>query len=208
MNRQIDRTEYLPISEIEKAKGTIITLLQATEREGIEELIDFLENKSDFFVAPASTKFHGNFRGGLAVHSLNVLHRLNKKRIEFKLSDVSETNVIIAALLHDLCKTNVYNKVTWSFKDSSGYWCDYKTYQFNDELPLGHGEKSVIMAQRYIKLEPCELYMIRWHMGAFEEGDNRQLYSAMDKIPCITAMMSADMEASTFLDVVINHKGE
>lgn len=175
-------------------KEEFINLLKNTKREGIEDLIDYLENKTDFFKAPASTKYHLAKEGGLLEHSLNVYKRLS--------SHLGHSNptVAIVALLHDICKTNYYSTSTRNVKNEKGLWEQVPYYTVNDQFPLGHGEKSVIIIQRYIDLTLEEMMAIRWHMGGYEAKEN---YSYISKVfsnyPLALYLHIADLEA-TYLD--------
>ena len=177
----------------------IIELLRSTKREGVEGLIEWLD-KSDYFTAPSSTQFHGNYEGGLADHSYNVYILLKEKVNRFNLP-LSEENIIISALLHDLCKVKFYSKSQKWRKDENNRWESYETYVIDDKMPLGHGEKSVILAQAFIKLEREEIFLIRYHMGGFlSDEEKRYLSKAVDLVPSIVAIHTADYEASTFLE--------
>ena len=163
-------------------KEEFLALLRKTNREGIEELINFLE-KSDFFVAPASTRFHGNFEGGLAAHSMKV-YEILKHKVENSVIDVEikEESIILIGLLHDICKTNFY--------------------KVDDTIPYGHGEKSVMMITEYIKLTPEEKYSIRWHMGYTEPKENYNAIGATyKKYPIALLTHEADLEATYFYDI-------
>lgn len=180
-------------------KEKFIELLRSTGRENIENVITWLE-KTDFFIAPASTKFHGNHEGGLVQHSLNVLEifREKIKRYDLKITDGS---AIIAALLHDVCKANVYKVQERWRKDQNNKWEAYYPYVFEDSLPLGHGEKSVMLLQAQIKLTADEIFLIRYHMGSFLEGNElRGYYQATELYPAIVAFHTSDYEASTYLE--------
>jgi len=180
-------------------KDKIITLLKSTNREGIDKLIGWLE-KSDFFIAPASTKFHGNYEGGLAEHSYNV-YTLFKEKVERFNIDLSEETIINAALLHDVCKINIYKRKEKFRKDKDDKWEKYFPFVIDDTLPLGHGEKSVMLIQAFIKLTREEIFLIRYHMGGFlSEEEKRNLNKAVELIPAIVAIHTADYEASTFLE--------
>ena len=112
---------------LEESKQAYIELLRSTKREGIENLISYLETKTDFFTAPASTRFHNNFDGGLLLHSLNVYNNF-KKLLEIRPDvQVDEENIIIAALCHDLCKANYYTKEERNRK-VDGRWETYEVY--------------------------------------------------------------------------------
>ena len=179
-------------------------LLLETKREGIEKLIEFIR-KSDFYTAPASTRFHGAFEGGLLEHSLNVYDCLNAKdqnpTWHKVLSEVKGTSIIIASLLHDLCKTYYYIIEMRNKKNEKGVWESVPFYTVDDKVPYGHGEKSVMMIEEYIKLLPMERYAIRWHMGAYEPKEVwNTLGEAMKKYPLVLAIHEADMEASYLLE--------
>ena len=205
----------------ESNKKIILGTLRDVERVGIEGLVDFLENKSDFFDAPASTKYHSSYQGGLAAHSLEVYNLLQYKNIAFDLG-LSFDSVAITALLHDICKCNFYTKemksvlkgkklVTKNKKENSGQWVqveemvndwqDEEVYTVKDTYPIGHGEKSVIQVLKYIALTDKEVSMIRWHMGFTEPQElHRTLNNAVDLYPEIIALHTADLEASYYLE--------
>lgn len=200
------------------AREEFISLLRSTERKGIDNVIKCLES-TDFFDAPASTVFHGNYPGGLLDHSLNVARvalRLKtsmldlaqdaaeRRRLEAALAD---DHIIIAALLHDVCKANVYKPVTKYRKDSRGQWETYDSYDVDySELPLGHGEKSVIRLLR-CGLQLCndELLAIRWHMSAWDlpfqsHEAKSNISAARDSSPLVTIIQAADGLATSMLD--------
>ena len=181
-------------------KEEFIELLKSTNREGIEKLIDFL-NKSDFFTAPASTKFHGNCEGGLLEHSLKV-YEIFKHKIEDSGLKVDDETIIISALLHDICKTNYYRVDYRNAKNSKGEWEKVPYYAVNDTIPYGHGEKSVMMITEYIKLTNEEKYAIRWHMGFTEPKDfYGTLGEAYRKYPIALLLHEADLEATYFYNL-------
>lgn len=182
-------------------KEKIIERLRSTQRSGIEDLINYLENQSDYFKAPASTKFHSNYDGGLAEHSNNVVELLISKNNQFNLNIPTDT-IYITGYLHDLCKCNMYNKSIGIKKDEiSGKWVGVKTYSINEKVPLGHGEKSVIIAQQFIKLSLEESLMIRWHMGAYLPSEMmKDFHKAIDMYKSVLAINLADEEATTFLE--------
>ena len=189
-------------------------LLKSTKRAGIEDLIEFIR-KSDFYTAPASTRFHSCHEGGLLEHSLNVYDRLISKfndELWESSVEVGSDSLIIAALLHDLCKSYFYgtelkNKKEYHDKgsksDSNGRfdWVTVPSYVVDDKIPYGHGEKSVMMIEEYIKLKPIERYAIRWHMGFSEPKENwNTLGTAMRKYPLILALHMADLESTYLLE--------
>lgn len=141
-------------------------------RPGADALLDYLENKSDFFTAPASARYHGAYAGGLCDHSLNVYHclvdYLARERVqELYGLEYSEESVAVVALLHDLCKVGCYKKSFRNVKnDATGQWERVPTFTFDDPLPYGHGEKSVYIANGFIRLTREEAMAIRWHMAS------------------------------------------
>lgn len=178
-------------------KEQFLELLRTVNREGIDELINFLE-KSDFFTAPASTRFHGNHEGGLVEHSLKVYEILKHKvQNNIKGITIADASIIIIALLHDICKTNFYKIDYRNAKNSLGVWEKVPYYTVEDTIPYGHGEKSVMMITEYIKLTPEEKYAIRWHMGYTEP---KELYNAIGatytKYPIALLTFEADLEAT------------
>ena len=183
-------------------KQEFINLLKSTNREGMENLIAFLE-KTDFFTAPASTKFHGAFEGGLLEHSMKVYEILKDKAennvITAKFAD---DTIKIVALLHDICKANFYKVDYRNAKNELGEWEKVPYYTIDDTIPYGHGEKSVMMLTEYIKLTSEEKYAIRWHMGFSEPKEN---YSALGatykKYPLALLVNEADVETSYFYNL-------
>lgn len=175
-------------------------------REGSEALLDYLENKSDFFSCPASTRYHGAYVGGLCDHSVNVYHCLTdylaRERVqELYGLEVSAESAAIAALLHDLCKVGCYKTGSRNVKnEATGAWEKVPTFFFEDPLPYGHGEKSVYIISGFMKLTRQEAMAIRWHMGFSGEEDKRLVGQAFEKYPLAFALSVADMEATYFLE--------
>lgn len=187
-------------AEIKSAFSKLVT--------GAEKLLAWLEEETDFFTAPASTKHHLNHPGGLMEHSLNVMGNLNRiTRRDLNLEDehselpqqIAET-VVILGLLHDVCKVNCYHLETKRRKNQeTGRWEDYQGFVFRDPLPLGHGEKSLYLIQRHMDLLPEEALAIRWHMGAYDnaaKADQRALSAAMVASPWVWRLQEADMCAA------------
>lgn len=194
------------MTDIEKNKEEFIEIYRANiTREGSDKLLDYLINKCDFFISPASTRFHGSYDGGLAQHSLNVYHclkdYLSRPRVKelYKMS-YSEETIAISALLHDLCKTDTYKRDFRNVKNEAGVWERVPTYRTEDELPYGHGEKSVYMISGFMRLTREEAMAIRWHMGFSGPEDNNLVGRALEKYPLAFALATADMEASYFLE--------
>ena len=178
---------------------------QHITRPGADALLDYLENKSDFFTAPASARYHSAYEGGLCEHSVNVYHcladYLARPRVqELYGLEYTDESIAIVSLLHDLCKIGCYKPGTRNVKDANGKWQSVPTYTFDDPLPYGHGEKSVYIANGFIRLSREEAMAIRWHMGFSGPEDNRMVGQALSKYPLAFALSTADMEASYFLE--------
>lgn len=190
---------------IEKNKKEFIKLFkQNIKREGSDKLLEWLE-KSDFFTAPASVKFHSNVDGGLCRHSLNVYYRmLELCKSEFGESfeeKVSAESLAIMTLLHDVCKVNTYKQEMRNVK-VDGVWVQKPVFVVDEELPYGHGEKSVYILSSFLKLTREEAMAINWHMGGFDArvlGGSYSLSSAFYKFPIAVLLHIADFMA-TYLD--------
>lgn len=193
-------------------KQDIISTLRATGREGIENVIEWLQ-ESDFFTAPASTNFHGNYPGGLAEHSMNVYETALALRDTMaevapeKMETLSDANIAIAALLHDVCKANIYKPIQKKKQNAMGIWVPYDTYTVDySELPVGHGEKSVIILLRLgLKMTDSEIMAIRWHMSAwdlaFQSAEMKNnIGLAKDKCPLLAIVQAADGLAASLLE--------
>lgn len=174
-------------------------------REGLCQLLNWLEN-SDFFIAPSSSRFHGNYKGGLCEHSINVYNALLDLVDMTKLQVYSLETLTIAALFHDLCKVSYYKPSTRNVK-IDGVWQSIPGYEVDEKVPLGHGEKSCMILQQYITLTVDELLAIRWHMGAFDyavKGGDNTLSRAQDKCKLVSLLHIADMIASSLMETTYN----
>lgn len=225
----------------------IINLLSSVSRPGMPQLIKWLTDDTDFFTSPASTKYHGNYVGGLADHSINVFDSLTLLNSEFRDKETSypSDTIIIVALLHDLCKVNSYiedsehatdpqmkylkdliSKSDYSMPPNHHLTKGYisilieflknggeefpiyaPVWKVVDSLPMGHGEKSVYMIQKFIDLTDIEALAIRWHLGAHDPGShffyptgvaNQQ---AIKEVPLVPMMAAADYIATWLVDV-------
>lgn len=170
------------------------------KRDGLDELLTWLE-KSDFYYAPASTKYHGNYEGGLLEHSLNVYDNLIKLVSAFPIHNKTFNNetLTIVSLFHDLCKVNFYKKGSRNIKGEDGKWFAKEVYEISEKVPLGHGEKSCIIIQQFMKLSVEELLSIRWHMGGFDlasRGGDYSMSGAQDYTQLVTLLQVADMLAT------------
>ncbi len=188
--------------EGEKMKEKFLELLKSVNREGMNKLIEFIE-KSDFFKAPASTRYHGAYEGGLLEHSMKVYEILTQKVKNACVEiNVLEESLILIALLHDICKVNFYKVDYRNAKNSFGEWEKVPYYTIEDTIPYGHGEKSVMMITEYIKLTGEEKYCIRWHMGFTEPKESyNALGQAFKKFPLALLVHEADLEATYFFDI-------
>ena len=189
------------------------TELAKVQRPGMDKLLEYIQ-KSDFYKAPASTKYHLAAPGGLLQHSLNVLDALRgllswrsdgnwEYRAAGKVVDtIPDDSVIMMALLHDICKTHFYGTSTRNVKnDTTGRWEKVPFYTVNDMMPLGHGPKSAMIIKQYTTLTSQELYAIWHHMGmnGNYENDNA-VGKSIEMYPAVLALQTADMMASRFME--------
>ena len=169
---------------------------QQVNRPGADKLLDWLDT-TDFFRAPASSRFHCACEGGLVQHSLNVYHVLVD---HFYTEGENLESYTICALLHDLCKANFYKVSTRNVKnDATGQWEKVPFYQVEDAFPYGHGEKSVFLIERFMKRRTAEAVAIRWHMGGFDDaarGGSFAISAAYDAYPLAVKLHIADLEAT------------
>lgn len=177
--------------------------LIGTGRPGIDRLLSYLEWETDFFKAPASTKYHGAHEGGLVKHSLDVFRWLVRfgAIVPSRLDGVPFNSIAIAALLHDICKANFYEMAVRNVKNDAGVWEQVPYYSIRDQFPVGHGEKSAMIAQRFISLSDEELAAIRWHMAGFDDTAKGyagaiMLSGALAKWPLVAAVHIADLSAT------------
>lgn len=150
---------------------------KSIKRENKEEVLKYLE-RSDYFNAPASTKYHSSYEGGLLKHSIKVYEKLKELSERNNLKFESEDSIAIISLLHDICKTNYYKVEYRNAKDNNGNWVKTPYYSVEDKMPLGiHGDKSVMLIQALgFKLSKEEMYCIRYHMGAYE---GKEIYASL-----------------------------
>lgn len=173
------------------------------KREGADKLLEYLCS-SDFFTAPASTRFHGSYAGGLCEHSINVFECLKDIMERPRMKEVygvkySDESIAIASLLHDVCKVDFYVESTRNVKEN-GVWKSVPYYTIEDKLPYGHGEKSVYIISGFMKLTRDEAFAIRYHMGFSTGEDLNNVGKAFEMFPLAFAVSVADMEASYFLE--------
>lgn len=191
------------------SREVVEAALKLADREGMDKLLRYLTT-TDYYTAPASTRFHGNYDGALAEHSIHVAALLLKKNRELGLGFPDGT-CVLAGLCHDLCKVNFYvpdykNKKVYSENGSKSDvkgrfdWEMVPSYTIEDKFPCGHGEKSVIMLQNFMRLTQDEILLIRWHMGPFAAANEHDFNTALDFRPEIVAIFTADMEAASLFE--------
>lgn len=174
------------------------------KRQGADKLFSYLQT-TDFYTAPASTRFHGAHESGLLEHSLNVYHCLvdylsrERTKTVYKM-DYSEETVALCALLHDICKTGFYKVDYRNAKNEQGQWEKVPYYAIEDTLPYGHGEKSVYIISGFMRLTREEAFAIRYHMGFSGIEDKNSIGKAFEMFPLAFALSTADMEASYYLE--------
>lgn len=174
------------------------TVKKRISRDGIDNLLEWLD-QSDFYTAPASTRYHGAFEGGLLMHSLNVHFRL-KQLVNWYGVDVSEESVAIVALFHDLCKVGTYKtEMRWR-KDANNQWEQYATWKHEEDFAYGgHGSKSVFLVQSFMALTPEEASAINCHMGQWEATQYGRPQEVYERNMLAWLLHVAD-EAATYID--------
>lgn len=198
-------------------RQALITRFEAelgkVNRPGVDKLMGYIRG-SDFYTAPASTKYHLSCEGGLLQHSLNVLdalwgllYRNGDGPWEYVaagrvVAEIPEESVTITALLHDICKTHFYTTSTRNVKNErTGKWEKQPYYTIDDKMPLGHGPKSAMIVKQYIELTTAEMYAIWWHMGFNGNYENDTAAGAsFEKYPLALALYTADMMASRLME--------
>ena len=182
-------------------KQRFINLLKevSEQRKGVDKLLTWLDG-TDFFTAPASTRFHGAYEGGLVEHSLNVYDAFMKL---FGEDGHNPASVTLCTLLHDICKSGFYKTEMRNRKNEQGQWEQVPVYTVEDRFPMGHGEKSVWLIERFVRLTAEESIAIRWHMGGFDEsvrGGSYALSAAYEEYPLAVKLNMAYMYASYILE--------
>lgn len=176
-------------------KERFISLCNSVQREGMPDLMNWLAT-TDFYTAPASTRYHGAYEGGLLQHSLNVYDELKRVLDAYPEIQCSPESAIICALFHDFCKINFYSTEKRNRKNDKGLWESYDAYKVDEKFCFGgHGSKSVFLIQHFMKLTPEEAVAINCHMGAFE---NENVGKSYEKFPLAWALHVAD-EAAAYI---------
>lgn len=199
---------------IETNKQRFVEIYKANiTRKGTDKLLEWLLNEeaSDFFTAPASTKYHCAYPGGLCEHSMNVYECMRDYLARDKVKEqygitASDESIALISLLHDLCKVNLYKLYLKNVKDdNTGEWSSVPAYQTDEVMPYGHGEKSVYIINGFTRLTRDEAMAVRWHMGfsgdeAFSQIGRNNIGSALEKFPLALAVHIADMEATFYVE--------
>ncbi len=198
--------------DISANRERFMEILRSTGRDGIEYVLEDLDTWG-FYDAPASVRNHFNFPGGLTLHSLNVYDMamaIRNATIPLRADMEKALNpdsIAIASLLHDVCKTNIYRRTKRKQRNEIGVWEDIEGYEVDySEMPVGHGEKSVIMLLRSgLDLEDEEIFAIRWHMGPWDlptqsiEMD-KSYRKAQERSPLVALIHTADTLAAQILE--------
>lgn len=190
-------------TEVKDYRELFLEYLTLIKREGMDELTAWItSDKSDFFTAPASTKYHSNIKGGLCMHTVKVFERLRARLPELRVYYPEMTDeqilekIAIATLFHDLCKVNFYVASTRNVKNEEGKWEKVPCFNIEDQMPLGHAEKSLFIVQSFIKIHQDEAAAILAHMGDMENVATSQMFQ---KYPISLMTHVSDIEA-TYLD--------
>ena len=178
-------------------KERFLSLCGTIDRDGIDRLLGWLET-SDFFTCPASTKYHGAYRGGLLEHSLNVYDELQRLLAAYPEIEAKEESVTVVSLFHDLCKVNFYGVEKRNRKNEEGVWESYDSYVVREKFPFGgHGSKSVFLIQQFMTLTPEEAVAINCHMGPWDKGDP-DVGRSYEQFPLAWLLHVAD-ESATYI---------
>lgn len=186
-----------------------INIMSQVKRDGIIDLLDWLDT-TDFYSAPASTRFHGSYPGGLVVHTLNVAYELRELIKFYDIQGIPKDSIIIVALAHDFCKINTYQETMVNVppqRTESGKWEQKLGYKKSEYCKLGHGAKSLSILQDFIKLEDYEKEAIYWHMGAYDIStlsSINNLYDVFEENKLAFLLHMADMVAT----YIVETKGE
>lgn len=179
-------------------KERFIALCKTINRNGIDELLKWLED-SDFYTCPASSRYHGAYKGGLLEHSLNVYDEFNRLLKVYPEVNAPKESIAIAALFHDLCKVNMYVTEKRNRKNEFGQWESYDAYKIDEKFRFGgHGSKSVFIVQHFIDLTLEEAVAINCHMSSWEEGAAKTVGASFEQYPFAWLLHVAD-ESATYI---------
>ena len=180
--------------------------LNSVQRDGIDKLIKWIQ-KTDFETAPSSARYHGNYEGGLCNHSVLVYELLKEKCDYWRIKNPNifipdDDSIKLIALCHDLCKINFYTKGTRNVKEND-VWVKKEVYEISDAFPVGHGSKSVIILQNFVKLKDYEIMSIIHHMGVPNDYvESQSFHKSLELYPFVILLHTSDFEASILLEEV------
>lgn len=186
-------------------RETFIKIMSQVNRPGVKELLNWLEG-TDFYSAPASTRFHGSYPGGLVEHTLNVAYELRDLVKYYEIEGIPKDSIIIVALAHDFCKINTYEETIVNVppqRTQSGKWEQKQGYKKSEYFKLGHGAKSLSILQDFIKLEDYEKEAIYWHMGAYDIStlsSTNNLYDVFAENKLAFLLHIADMTSTYIIE--------
>lgn len=177
---------------LERTYEQRLLLFDTLMRDIIDEEFRQYLIDNGFFTAPASTKFHGSYEGGLFDHSFNVAMSLLELTTKLDLTWSRLTSPLIVGMFHDLCKIDQYL-----------FNAETKTYIWsNSQKLLGHGDKSVKLLLEHMELTQEEINCIEQHMGAFTNKEEWSRYTtAIQSYPNVLYTHMADMIASHIIEV-------
>ncbi len=183
------------------------------KRDGIDDLLNWLDT-TDFYTAPASTRFHLMFEGGLCQHSINVFEQLcdeykNEGMFDFKTQEDTQKimeSLAIVGLFHDVCKADFYKLTTRNVKDEYGNWTKVPYYTIeNQGILVGHGYKSARIVNRYINITDEEYMAIVHHMGVERDWNATEVSECFNKNVLALLLHIADTKA-TFLTENVDYE--
>lgn len=188
-------------------KEKFYNLCKGITRDGIDKLLAYLET-TDFFRAPASTKYHSSVPEGLIIHSMSVYNCLVNLQGNLKFDTRNNESLLIVALFHDVCKINYYIESTRNVKEN-GAWVQKPYYAYNNEkISYGHGEESVLILSRFLKLTMEETFAIRYHMGAYNHSEMPNLQNVYRKYPLAFYTHIADNQSNLYCESQEGFKNE
>ena len=166
------------------------------------KIIEWLRS-TDFYRAPASSRYHDCYPSGLLYHTLKVYDNMLELRKASMFVPTSYDSISLVSLCHDWCKIGLYEVYLKNVKDEkTGQWNQVEAYKRNVEgiiLPLGHGVTSMFLAEKFFRLTPQEALAIRWHMSNYNvaESESFELEEAAEKINLVHMVQFADQLACT-----------
>lgn len=158
---------------------------------------------SDFYTAPASTRFHESCPSGLLYHTLKVVYHIRELTQLEPFHNVDLHEAMFVALVHDWCKIGLYEPYQRNVKnEQTGQWESVTAYRFREQkepFGFGHGTTSMWLVSQFVRLNLQESLAIRWHMGEYNVADNEMndLHAANERYPLVFLLQFADRLAIT-----------